>query len=73
MADGSVQVVNKYVSKAADEVKEKATSIVGQLKGKINEVKKSDKVSHDDKQRVYTGEETVYSYRVNFDDVDKDK
>ena len=71
MVDGSVQVVNKYVSKAADEVKEKATSLAGQLKNKIKEVKSNEKSSSKEKHKVYTGDETVYSYTVHFDEEDK--
>ncbi len=38
MADGSVEVVNKYISKAASEVKEKASDIAEKVKNKFNEV-----------------------------------
>lgn len=57
--DGSVEVVNKYVSKAANDVKEKAS----QLAEKVKEKLKNDK----EKEKVYTGTDTVYSYTVNFD------
>jgi signal transduction protein with GAF and PtsI domain len=70
--DGSVEIVNKYVSKAADEVKEKANEFADAVKNKFNEVKEdvSNKKSSKE-QKVYTGDETVYSYTVNFED-DKD-
>lgn len=69
--DGTVEVVNKYVSKVANEVKEKATDIAGKVKDKISEVKKENTVFTDDsKQKVYTGGETIYSYTVNFDEED---
>lgn len=64
--DGSVEVVNKYVSKVASDVKNKATDFADKLKTKVNEVKNESK--DESKQKVYTGNETVYSYTVNFDD-----
>lgn len=60
--DGSVEVINKYVSKAANEVKQKANSFAGHIKNKIKDMTKGDK------ETVYTGDETVYSYTVNFKD-----
>lgn len=76
--DGTVEVVNKYVSKATEEVKEKATSFTDAVKNKINEVKgdvatykKDANDNKENKPKVYTGEESVYSYKVNFDDIDK--
>ncbi|MBD7909777.1 MULTISPECIES: DUF4342 domain-containing protein [Clostridium] len=70
--DGSVEVVNKYVTKAADEVKEKANEFADAIKNKFNEVKEdvsAKKNSNEEKE--YYGNETVYSYTVNFED-DKD-
>lgn len=66
--DGSVEVVNKYISKVADEVKEKSTILAGHIKNKINEVKENFANNDTEKQKVYTGDETVYSYTVNFDE-----
>lgn len=71
MVDGSVKVVNKYVSKAVNEVKDKASILAGQIKGKFNEVKDEVKMESSEKSKVYTGDETVYSYTVNFDEEDK--
>ncbi|SFC63033.1 DUF4342 domain-containing protein [Clostridium uliginosum] len=70
--DGSVEVVNKYVSKVSNDVKDKATDIAEKMKNKVNEVKAKAK-SHkgEEKQKVYTGDDTVYSYTVKFDDDDK--
>lgn len=68
--DGSVEVVNKYVSKVASDVKNKATDFADKLKTKVNEAKNDSK--DESKQKVYTGNETVYSYTVNFDDDDKE-
>ena len=69
--DGSVEVVNKYISKVADEVKEKSTIFAGHIKNKFDEVKENFTNKESEKQKVYTGEETVYSYTVNFDEEEK--
>jgi len=69
--DGSVEVVNKYISKVADEVKEKSSVFAGHIKNKFNEVKENFTNKESEKQKVYTGEETVYSYTVNFDEEEK--
>lgn len=64
-ADGSVEVINKYISKAADEVKEKTNNAVDFIKDKIN------KNANKSNEKVYKGHDTVYSYTVNFDEEDK--
>ena len=64
MEDGSVKVVNKYVSDAAKDIKEKAINIGEQIKSEFDKVSKKDK----EKTHVYTGDETIYSYKVNFDE-----
>lgn len=69
--DGSVEIVNKYVSKAAEEVKGKTTDLISVLKNKINDVKNDIKKEEKVKNKVYTGEETVYTYTVNFENEDK--
>lgn len=72
--DGTVEVVNKYVSKVAGDVKDKASDIAGKLKNKVNEVKKENSTFADDnKQKIYTGGETIYSYTVKFDEENSDK
>jgi len=72
--DGTVEVVNKYVSKVASDMKEKASNIAGKVKNKVDEVKKENTVFTDDsKQKKYTGNETIYSYTVNFDEEDHSK
>lgn len=75
MVDGTVQVVNKYVSEAAEDVKGKASIFAEQIKNKFKEVKEEVKVKkgNDEKQKVYTGDETVYSYTVNFDEEEKEE
>ena len=72
--DGTVEVVNKYVSKVASDVKEKASDIAGKVKNKVNEVKKENHIfSDENKEKIYRGGETIYSYTVKFDEEDSDK
>ena len=67
--DGSVEIINKQVSKVASDVKNKANDFADMVKNKVNEMKKdTNKDNSDLKQKVYTGSDTVYSYTVNFDD-----
>lgn len=61
--DGSVEVVNKYVENAAKEVKGKALDFTEMVKDKFNNVK-----NKKNKTNVYTGDDTVYTYTVKFDD-----
>lgn len=61
--DGTVEVVNKYVSQATSTLKEKVSTLSGKLKGKFSDVKH--------KEKVYSGDDTIYSYTVNFDEEDK--
>jgi len=65
--DGSTEIVNKYVSKVATDVKEKANDIADRVKNKVNDVKEEKKNSKED-HKVYNGGETIYTYTVNFDD-----
>ncbi|MGL4774065.1 MAG: DUF4342 domain-containing protein [Clostridium sp.] len=65
--DGSVEIVNKYVAKAAGEVKEKASIFASKFKSKVNDVKNEVKREKESEGKVYTGEETVYTYTVNFE------
>ncbi|MGL5149622.1 MAG: DUF4342 domain-containing protein [Clostridium sp.] len=69
--DGSVEVVNKYVSKAAGEVKEKANIFANKFKEKFNDVKSDVKRDKHSEGKVYTGDETVYTYTVNFESEEK--
>lgn len=62
MEDGTVEVVNKYISKAANEVKDKASSAYETIKNKIKNF------TAENNQNVYKGENTVYSYTVKFDE-----
>lgn len=67
--DGSVEVVNKYVSDVASSVKDKATDLADKIKTKVNEVKNDSHRHKDDSdQKVYSGSDAVYSYTVNFEE-----
>lgn len=74
--DGTVEVINKYVSKVTNEVKAKATDLADKMKNKVSEVKKEENLwnknngKDDDKN---TDEGVVYSYTVKFDDEDQEK
>lgn len=66
--DGSVEVVNKYVSEVAINVKNKANDFSDIIKDKVNEMKNDiGKKDNEPKQKTQTGSEAVYSYTVNFD------
>lgn len=67
--DGSVEVVNKYVSEVANNVKDKATDFADKIKTKVNEVKNDvSKHGDDSKEKVSNDSDTVYSYTVNFEE-----
>lgn len=66
--DGSVEVVNKYVKKAASEAKGKASEIAGIVKNKINNTKFDFINKKSNKVKSHDGDETVYTYTVNFKD-----
>lgn len=66
--DGSVEVVNKYVTKVANDMKNKASDFADVVKNKVNEVKTDINFKKDDiKNNEFTGGETIYTYTVNFD------
>lgn len=73
-ADGTVEVVNKYISKAVEDIKDTATDVAEKVKNKVDEVKK-DKFSSDD-SNVYKSEskdnektdDNSFTYTVKFDD-----
>lgn len=67
-SDGSVEVVNKYVKKAASEVKDKAYQFAGIVKDKFDSTKNNVKDKQINKNKSYTGDDTVYTYTVNFDE-----
>ena len=70
--DGSVEVVNQYVSEVASNVKNAASDFADKIKTKVSEIKhdhEANKYSNDSNDKGYTGgSDTVYSYTVNFDE-----
>ena len=68
MEDGSVEVVNKYVSEVANNVKNKAANFADKIKTKVSEMKNDESKYRSDKQKVNTGSDSVYTYTVNFDE-----
>jgi hypothetical protein len=67
--DGSVEVVNKYVSDVACNVKNKAADFADKIKTKVNEMKNENSKHNDDSnKKVYAGSDAVYTYTVNFDE-----
>lgn len=85
--DGSVEVVNKYISKATSEikdtaidVKDKALDIKDKIKDKVNEIKKekfdlSGFVSKNNSKeyKAKTMDESSFTYTVKFDDDSKEE
>lgn len=74
--DGSVEVVNKYVTKVANDVKNKASDFADAVKNKVNEVKTDikteDSKNNKDQEDAVKSEETIYTYTVNFDEEKND-
>lgn len=72
--DGTVEVVNKYVSKVTNEVKAKASDLADKVKIKVSEVKDEVNINKDTKSSNTNNEDegVVYSYTVTFDDEKKD-
>lgn len=72
--DGTIEVINKYVEDGCKEVKTKATEMVGNIKEKVNEVK-AETYTHGEGRKKHSknsnNDQVVYTYKVNFNDVDK--
>ncbi|MDY4079372.1 MAG: DUF4342 domain-containing protein [Clostridium sp.] len=66
--DGSIEVVNKYVSKAADEVVNKASNMAEEIKNKFSGANINKKDKKDKKDKVEFDDNAVFTYRVDFDD-----
>ena len=66
--DGSVEVVNKYITKAVDQVKDKAVEVVDVVKTRAQNVKSEATNRTHYSAKVNKDEEQVFSYTVKFDD-----
>lgn len=69
--DGSVEVINKYVTQVANDVKNKASDLADVVKNKVNDVKTEVKNSKDEEGKTFTGGETIYTYTVDFEEEKK--
>ncbi len=69
--DGSVEVINKYVTQVANDVKNKASDLADVVKNKVNDVKTEVKSSKDEDGKTFTGGETIYTYTVDFEEEKK--
>ena len=70
--DGTVEIVNKYISKTVKDVKEKAVDLSEKVKEKIDDFS-SDNFKNK-KSTKYDNEinENTFTYTVKFDDDDKE-
>lgn len=66
--DGSVEVINKYVTQVANDVKNKASDLADVVKNKVNDVKTEVKNSKDEDGKTFTDGETIYTYTVDFEE-----
>lgn len=71
-ADGSVEIVNKYISQAVNEVKDKASDVADKVKEKVQDVNEGIKTSHNTKKSD-DNSETTFTYTVDFSDEDDKK
>lgn len=73
--DGTVEVVNKLISKAADDITDKTKDIADDIKKKASEVKdKAEEIKNkikDSKSNTVDNDDHIYSYTVKFDEDDK--
>ena len=71
-ADGSVEVVNKYISKTVEDIKDTATDVASKNKEKVDEVKKDkfniDEIKVNKKKSNDEIDENSFTYTVKFDD-----
>lgn len=79
-ADGSVEIVNKYITKTVEDLKDVATDAVDKVKDKVSEVKKDIDLGTIIKEDIFKKEkekenedEKMYSYTVKFEEDIADK
>lgn len=70
-ADGTVEVVNKYISKAVNDAKEKASDMADVVKEKVSEVNVDAFKKHDNNSPVKDTDNNTYVYTVKFDEEEK--
>lgn len=78
-ADGTVEVVNKYISKAVEDIKDAATGVAEKVKNKVDEVKKDKFSSYDYDVKTDKSEENEntdsnsFTYTVKFDEDEENR
>ncbi|SCJ97823.1 Uncharacterised protein [uncultured Clostridium sp.] len=70
-ADGSVEVVNKYISKAVNDAKEKASDIADVVKDKVSEVNVDAFKKYDNNTSTKESETNTFVYTVKFEEEEK--
>lgn len=71
-SDGTVEVVNKYITKTVNEVKEKASGFTEKVKEKFEDVNVNTS-SSSTKNKDTDLDENTFTYTVKFEDVDDKK
>lgn len=66
--DGSIEVVNKYISKAVEDAKDKANQVAAKVKVKANEFKTGATNKTHYAPKVKKEDEQVFTYTVKFDE-----
>ena len=70
-ADGTVEIVNKYISKAVNDAKEKASDIADVVKDKVSEVNVDAFKKHDNNTSTKDSETNTFVYTVKFEEEEK--
>ena len=70
-ADGTVEIVNKYISKAVNDAKEKASDIADVVKDKVSEVNVDAFKKHDNNTSTKESETNTFVYTVKFEEEEK--
>ena len=72
-ADGTVEVINKYISAAVNEAKDKASDFADKVKEKVQDVNLDGiKMPNKYKEKDEV-EDNTFTYTVNFDDENEKK
>ena len=72
MAYGNVEVVNKYITKTVNDVKEKAANLTEKVKEKFEDIN-VDIGSSTSKNKDTDLDENTFTYTVKFEDIDDKK
>ena len=71
-SDGNVEVVNKYITKTVNDVKEKAANLTEKVKEKFEDIN-VDIGSSTSKNKDTDLDENTFTYTVKFEDIDDKK